>query len=86
MEWNTPKLKPFIDGRADIFVYNGSFDDYFKAVLIKSPVEVLDKYDFDYVLLEPTARLSYLLEHSSEWRLIYSDNVALLFKRVSNIS
>ena len=23
MEWNAPELKPFIDGRADIFVYNG---------------------------------------------------------------
>lgn len=82
LEWNAPEIKPFIDGRADIFVYNGSFDDYFRGVLMKSPLEVLDKYSFDYVLLQPTARLSYLLKHSSGWCLVYSDNVALIFQRV----
>jgi hypothetical protein len=81
MEWNAPALKPFIDGRADIFVYNGTFDDYVKAVLIQSPFEVLDKYKIDYVLLEPAKPPAYLLEHSSAWRPIYSDKVAVLFER-----
>ena len=35
MEWNAPELKPFIDGRADIFIYNGSFDDYVHATMIQ---------------------------------------------------
>jgi hypothetical protein len=74
-------LKPFTDGRADIFVYNGTFDDYIKAVMIQAPFEILDKYRIDYVLLEPQQPLGYLLEHSPAWRPIYSDKVAVLFER-----
>ena len=81
MEWNAPELKPFTDGRADIFVYNGTFDDYIKVVLIQAPFEILDKYRIDYVLLEPQQPLGYLLQHSPAWRPIYSDKVAVLFER-----
>jgi hypothetical protein len=82
MEWNTPELKPFIDGRSDIFVYNGTFDEHVKALLIEEPFEILDKYKFDYVLMEPKQPLSYVVEHSPAWRLIYSDKVAVLFERI----
>ena len=81
MEWNAPQLKIFIDGRADIFVYNGTFDDHLKAVLIRSPFEVLDKYKIDYVLLEPAKPLTYLLKHSPAWHPIYTDKAAVLFER-----
>jgi hypothetical protein len=81
MEWNAPDLKPFIDGRADIFVYNGTFEDYAKATLIQAPFEILDKYRIDYVLLPPDQALTYLIEHSPAWRPIYTDKVAVLFER-----
>src|ERR1019366_4176179 len=81
IEWNAPELKTFIDGRTDIFVYNGTFDDYLSAIWIRRPFYVLDKYQIDYVLLEPNLPLIYLLEHSPAWRLIYSDKVAVLFER-----
>ena len=81
MEWNVPQLKPFIDGRADIFVYNGTFDNYLKVLHIQAPFEILDKYKIDYVLLEPAKPLTYLLEHSPAWRMIYSEKVAVLFER-----
>ncbi|MGA2905927.1 MAG: hypothetical protein ABSD98_19040 [Candidatus Korobacteraceae bacterium] len=81
MEWTAPELKPFTDSRADIFVYNSTFDDYIKAVTIESPFEVLDKYQIDYVLLESKEPLGYVLEHSPAWRPIYSDKVAVLFQR-----
>jgi hypothetical protein len=83
MEWNAPELKPFIDGRADIFIYNGSFDDYVNANLIQKSFEILDKYRIDYALLEPDQPLSYLLQHSPAWQPIYSDKVAVLFERTS---
>jgi hypothetical protein len=82
MEWNTPELKPFIDGRVDIFVYNGAFDDYVKAVSIQTPLEILDRYRINYALLEPKQPLGYLLEHSPAWRPIYTDKVAVLFERM----
>jgi len=82
MEWNAPELKPFIDGRVDIFVYNGVFDDYVKAVSIQTPLEILNKYRIGYVLLEPNQPLGYLLEHSQAWHAIYTDKIAVLFERV----
>jgi hypothetical protein len=81
MEWNAPELKPFTDGRADIFVYNGALDDYLKAGSIQTPFEILDKYRIDYVLLQPKRPLGYLLEHSPAWRPIYTDKVAVLLER-----
>jgi|SRR5271157_338081 len=81
MEWTTPELKPFTDSRADIFVHNGTFDDYVKAVLIQTPLEVLDKYRMEYVLLELKQPMSCVLKQSATWHAIYSDNIAVLFKR-----
>ncbi len=81
MEWTTPEFKPFIDGRTDIFVYKGVFDDYLNALWIRQPANVFDKYRIDYVLLQPEQPLVHLLERSPGWRLIYSDQVAVLFER-----
>jgi hypothetical protein len=81
MEWDAPELKSFIDGRADVFVANGVFKDYAKVSNIVEPLEVLDKYRIDYALLEQNRPLTYVLEHSTVWRPIYSDPVAVLFAR-----
>ena len=81
MEWHDPKLKPFIDGRADLFVYNGVFADYLQATGVKKPFEVLDKYKIDYVFIQPTHPLAYVVEHSPEWHPIYADKIAVLLQR-----
>jgi len=81
MEWNAPELKPFVDGRADIFVYNGVLDDHRNAMVLEKSLEILDKYRIDYVLLQPNRPLTYLLEHSPAWRPIYTDKVAVLLER-----
>jgi hypothetical protein len=81
MEWNTPQFKPFIDGRADIFVYNGVFRDFLRATDAENSFEILDKYKIDYVLLPPRGPLAYLLRHSQEWQVLYSDSVSVLFGR-----
>lgn len=39
MEWNAPELKPFIDGRADVFVYKGVLDDHRETTTIEKPLE-----------------------------------------------
>jgi hypothetical protein len=83
MEWYTPGLKAFIDGRADIFVYNGTFDNYRKITDIEDAFDLLDKYDIHYVLYESKTPLSYLLDHSRDWQLVYGDSVAKLYRRVS---
>lgn len=81
MEWKTPALKPFMDSRADIFVYNGAFDDYLSIVRLRQPFEVLDKLRIDYVLLEPQQPLVYFLKRSPAWRMVYSDPVAVVLAR-----
>jgi hypothetical protein len=85
IEWNAPALKSFVDGRV-IFVQNGVFDDCFSALTIREPFKVLDKYRIDYVLLERTWPLAYLLEHSSAWRIIYSDKGAVIFERAPAVA
>ena len=81
IEWHAPEIKPGIDGRADIFVYNGVFADFLDAMALKRSFATLDKYRIDYVLIQPKEPMAYLLRQSPAWRRIYSDNVAVLFQR-----
>jgi hypothetical protein len=81
IEWNAPAIKTFADGRADIFTYNGVMDDYLRINNIEQPFELLDKYKIDYVLFPVGKRLSYVLDHSAGWRLIYQDKVVKLYER-----
>ena len=82
MEWYAPELKPLIDTRTDIFIYNGVFDDYLRATANDPSFHILDKYQIDYVLLPPQRSLIYLLKQSPAWRPVYTDKVATLFERV----
>ena len=85
IEFNAPELKTFADGRADIFIYNGVFDDYLKINQIDRPFELLDQYRIDYVLFPVDKHLDYLLDHSSTWRSIYQDKVVKLYERVPGV-
>jgi len=81
MEWNTPQLKPFIDTRLDVFMYNGAFDDKVKIGSLQAPFETFDKLNFKYLLLRPDDPVTYAVQHSPAWRPIYADKVAVLFER-----
>lgn len=83
IEFNAPAIKTFADGRADIFIYNGVFDDYIRINSIERPLELLDKYKIDYVLYPVDKRLTYLLDHSAGWRTIYQDKIVKLYQRAS---
>lgn len=79
INWENPNLKVFIDGRADIFDYNGVFTDYIKLLGLVHPNDILDKYHAQYVLFPPGEPLTYELQQSSKWKTVYSDrNSALL--------
>ncbi len=82
IEWNSPAVKTFADGRADIFIYNGIFDDYLKVNRIEQPLELLDQYKIDYVLFPVDKPLCYLLDHNNGWHAIYADKVVKLYERV----
>ncbi len=80
-----PKHKVFIDGRTiDLYGEEIYRDDF--AVVFGQPGwrEVLYKYDINFVLLdqEPSrSQLRHLLETARDWKLIYQDEVALIFIR-----
>ena len=82
IEWNAPALRTFADGRTDIFIYNGVLADYLKIIRIERPFELLDKYKIDYVLFPLNMPLTYVLDHSAAWRMIYEDHVVKLYQRV----
>jgi hypothetical protein len=81
LEWHAPELPIFIDGRADVFLHNGVFEDFLRATTLADSFGVFDKYKIDYALVAPSQPLTYLLQHSPAWRPIYSDSNSILFKR-----
>ena len=84
MELNAPEYKTFIDGRADLYIYAGVFYDYLRASALQHTFEILDKYEVQYVLVDPAEPMVYMLQHSPGWRTIYTDKVAVLIERTAN--
>ena len=79
--WNARQLPVFIDSRVDIFEYSGIFADYLDIMGLKNSLELLHKHDIHYVLFARQKPLTYLLRNSAGWKIIYEDNVAVLFER-----
>ena len=86
MEFHAPQYKTFIDGRADLFTHTGIFDDYLRASALKNTFEILDRYNIQYVFVQPTEPIIYLLQHSNGWKVIYSDKVAVLLERTTSVA
>jgi hypothetical protein len=76
-----PKVRVFLDDRSDF--YGADFDDV--AIRIATAQydwrDLLAKYDVDTALLSPNDPLTAVLKISPEWRLMFADGVALLFRR-----
>ena len=84
LNWKDPNLKVFIDGRADIFEYNGVFQDYLSLLGLEAPESILDKYKARYVLFPHHEPLTYFMEHDPRWRTVYSDQLCVLLERIGN--
>lgn len=84
INWKDPNLKVFVDGRADIFDYSGVFTDYLSLLGLEHPDAVLDKYKAQYVLFPHGEPFTYLMEHDSNWKTIYSDQNSVLLQRANN--
>lgn len=78
-----PKIHVFLDDRSDF--YGADFDA--AAIRITTAQydwrDLLAKYGVDTALLSPKDSLTEVLKISPEWRLMYEDRVALLFRRES---
>ena len=81
-------IPPFIDGRADM--YGDDFlEEYFRAVNLtaeNSPMpllQLLDKYAVGWTLFPPSAPVLAVLAIRKDWKRVYSDAEAVIYRRVS---
>ena len=58
------------------------FKDYLDLVGFNDPLRILDEYRIRYVLFPPRSPLTYLLETSPNWRVIFSGQISTLLERV----
>jgi hypothetical protein len=80
-EWYAPQAKEFADTRVDIFVHQGVLQDYVRATHLQDTFAILDKYRIQYVLLDQKNPAAYLLARSPQWKTVYQDPQAVIFKR-----
>ena len=86
LAWNDRALKVFIDSRVDIYEYAGVLKDYLDLLNLSQSKSILDKYKIRYVLFPQPggyseSALTYVLEHDSQWNVIYSDATTVLLER-----
>lgn len=76
-------IKTFIDGRTLPFGKKFSVD-YFDAMNIGNLPkldEMADTYKVTWTLLRPNTPMAYYFQHSPNWKMVYSDDVAVIHVR-----
>jgi hypothetical protein len=74
--------KVFIDGRGDLYERSGVLADYIRLSEIQpGAFSVFDRYQIASCLLYRDEKLSVVLDHSPDWRKVYSDDNAVIFVR-----
>lgn len=82
---SAPNYPVFIDGRGDIFEWSGIFSEFTEwATLQNDPNQLLDKYGINFCLLSRNSPMAHVLSLLRNWKVSYSDNVAVIFMRVSS--
>ena len=79
-----PKQKVFVDGRSDF--YGQAFEEkYLSLMEVKYDWEQsLDRYHIDTIVLSTSTALASTIKESRNWRSVYDDTVAIVFKRVAS--
>ncbi|MCL6626712.1 MAG: NUDIX hydrolase [Alicyclobacillus shizuokensis] len=80
-------IPTFVDGRTDVFLASGVFDDYLalQNVWWQCP-ELLDKYRFETALFPPGDSIVTYLESQPDWRIAYQDGTAVVLVHQSSTS
>ncbi len=60
----------FMDSRFDSFEHAGVMQDEGRIMNLNDSFELMDKYHIDHALLRESMGLSYLLQHTSGWRVV----------------
>lgn len=77
-------IKVFIDGRADLYSkYN--YKDYLDISLLHDDyVKIINKYNFDYFLVDVDYPINSYLKYNSNYTSIYSNKKFILYKKEFN--
>jgi hypothetical protein len=76
------KLRPFIDGRADM--YGDAFLGLYERIAAGDPVALegaLKRYDVAWTVFAPDQRVNALLDREPGWRRLYADRYAIVHVR-----
>lgn len=76
-----PSRKVFIDGRSDF--YGDEFGERYLSLMNVQQgwQKTLDRYAIDTIVIAPRFALASTLKISQEWRVVYDDGTALVFRR-----
>ena len=79
-------VKVFIDGRADLYSpYN--YSDYLNISMLQGDyVSLLEKYSFDYLLVDKNYPIYMYLKYDDQYELIYSHNKVKLFQKKESLA
>ena len=71
----------FIDGRADLYSGN-NYEDYLNLSYLKGDfVKIMDKYNFDYYLIDNTYPIYTYLKYNQDFDIVYKSKKVTLFKK-----
>lgn len=75
------KIDVFIDGRADLYSGN-NYSDYLNLSNLKDDfVKIMEKYNFDYYLVDNSYPIYTYLKYNDDFLVIYKDKKTTLFKK-----
>jgi hypothetical protein len=79
---NLPEHKVFIDGRGDLYEFEGVMGDYVQVVNVRpAAFSVLKFYGIRAVLLQQNEPLAVFLAEHPDWKRIYKDEASVIFVR-----
>ena len=72
----------FIDGRADLYSkYN--YEDYLDISLLQGDyVQLINKYDFDYFLVNDRYPINTYLKYNNNYSVLYDSDDVVLYKKI----
>jgi hypothetical protein len=82
--WALPEHPVFVDGRGDVFEWSGVLSEFGSwATLQSDPNLLLQKYKINFCLLGARSPMTRVLPLLHEWKIVYSDNNAVIFVRTA---
>jgi hypothetical protein len=80
--WALPEQKVFIDGRSDVYDWNGVFEEMARwAMIQENPTLLLNRYGINYCLLRKGTPMTQVLPFLPGWKQVYGDELAVIFVR-----